>query len=93
MESKKAKIFSWVYDIDSITLETDSSSTLVVMKQNANSPSVSVNAWTDFYMGFSNIEEFVTNQQHLNYRVGMYRDHKIRIIVQTLLVTDVGDKI
>jgi hypothetical protein len=67
----QAKIFSWVYDIDSITLETDSSSTLVVMKQNANSPSVSVNSWTDFYMGFSNIEEFVTNQQHLNYRVGL----------------------
>ena len=59
------------------------------MKQNANSPSVSVNAWTDFYMGFSNIEEFVTNQQHLNYRVGMFKDHKIKIVV----ASDVGEKI
>merc|ERR1712157_7197 len=57
-----ARVFTWVYD--------DESSTLVVLKQNANSPTLTTD-WSQFYVGFDNIAQFVADGTALDYKVGV----------------------
>lgn len=49
------RIFTWIYDVVDIHLETDSSSTIVTLAQNANSPILTQGFWNDFFVGFDNI--------------------------------------
>jgi len=65
-----ARVFTWVFDVESMTVEDDGSSTLVVLKQNANSPTLTTD-WSQFYVGFDNIGQFVQDGTALDYKVGV----------------------
>ena len=45
-------------------------STLVVLKQNSNSPTLTTD-WSQFYVGFDNIGQFVQDGTSLDYKVGV----------------------
>ena len=64
-----ARIFTWVYDIVSVELEDDETSTLVVLEQNANSPVLDTN-WSQFFVGFDNIQSFIDAGTNLDYKIG-----------------------
>jgi hypothetical protein len=57
----KTRIFSWIYDIDMTILESDGSSTLVVLSQNQNSPDLLKNKWSRFFVGFDKIPDSVSD--------------------------------
>lgn len=65
-----ARIFTWVYDIVSVELEDDESSTLVTLQQNANSPVLSAD-WSQFFVGFDNIQSFIDAGTALDYKIGV----------------------
>lgn len=64
-----ARIFTWVLDIVSIEVEDDESSTMVVLKQNANSP-VLGSDWSQFFIGFDNIQSFIDAGTSFKYKIG-----------------------
>jgi hypothetical protein len=67
-----ARIFTWVFDVEDIVVEADKSSTLVVLKQNANSP-VLTSEWSDFYVGFDNIAaQIESDGAGLDYKIGKF---------------------
>ena len=64
-----ARIFTWVFDIVSVELEEDETSTMVVLKQNANSP-VLTDDWSQFFVGFDNIQSFIDAGTAADYKIG-----------------------
>jgi len=68
----QARIFSWIYDVDDFSIvESDASSTLVVLRQNVNSPVLELNQWADFFIGFDNVAAYVTDGSWDTYRIGI----------------------
>merc|ERR1712048_1207626 len=67
----QARIFSWIFDVDLTILESDGTSTLVVLRQNANSPVLEVNTWSQFYVGFDNVAQYVADNTWDTYRIGI----------------------
>ena len=67
----QAKVFAWIYDIDLTILEADATSTMVVMRPNANTPTLKNNEWLKVFIGFGNAEEAVNNGVFLTYKVGI----------------------
>jgi hypothetical protein len=67
----QVQVFAWIYDIDLTILEADATSTLVVMRPNANTPALKNNDWQKVFIGFSNAEEAVSNGVFLTYKVGI----------------------
>jgi hypothetical protein len=65
-----ARIFTWVFDVVSMELEDDESSTLVVLQQNANSPALTSD-WSQFFVGFDNIQSFIDAGTALDYKIGI----------------------
>ena len=65
-----ARIFTWVFDVVDVTLEADGSSTLVTLSMNANSPTLT-SAWSDFYVGFDNIKNFIDQGVADSYKIGL----------------------
>ena len=65
-----ARIFTWVFDVADVTLEADGSSTLVTLSMNANSPTLT-SAWSDFYVGFDNIKNFIDQGVADSYKIGL----------------------
>merc|ERR1711990_1027768 len=51
--------------------EADATSTLVVMRPNANAPKLKNNDWQKVFIGFPNAEEAVSNGVFLTYKVGI----------------------
>merc|ERR1712186_259732 len=66
-----ARVFTWIYDVTDVTLETDSSSTLVTLSKNSNSPDLSTGDCTDFFVGFDNIQAFIDAGTSLDYKIGV----------------------
>merc|ERR1711924_110409 len=64
------RIFSWISDIADVTLETDSSSTIVTLSTNQNSPTLASGVWSDFYIGFDGIPEDDFDTA-MTYRIGV----------------------
>merc|ERR1712157_340636 len=60
-----------IYDIDLTILEADATSTMVVMRPNANTPTLKNNEWLKVFLGFGNAEEAVNNGVFLTYKVGI----------------------
>merc|ERR1712147_30054 len=65
-----ARVFCWIYDVASIELEADGTSSLITLTMNANSPTLT-SAWTKFFIGFDNIAEHVAAGNTDNYKVGV----------------------
>ena len=53
-----------------IHLETDSTSTIVTLGKNANSPTLAQGIWTEFFVGFDGIPEDAMDTA-LEYRIGI----------------------
>ena len=67
----EARFFSWVFDVFDTRLEADSSSTLVVLKMNSNSPKLTEGDWSEFFIGFDNAAEHISNGNADNFKVGI----------------------
>jgi len=67
----QARIFTWIYDVDVSIVESDATSTLVVLRQNGNSPVLELNEWAEFFIGFDNIAEYITDGSWDTYRIGI----------------------
>ncbi|CAG5089032.1 Oidioi.mRNA.OKI2018_I69.PAR.g12059.t1.cds [Oikopleura dioica] len=65
-----ARIFTWVFDVANVILEADGSSTMVVLNQNANSPSLT-DAWSEFFVGLDNVASIVDSDDLTTFKVGV----------------------
>ena len=65
-----ARIFTWVFDVADVKLEADGSSTMVILNQNANSPSLT-DSWSEFFVGLDNVAHLAASGDLTTFKVGV----------------------
>jgi len=59
-----------VFDVAQVKLEADGSSTMVVLSQNANSPTLS-DTWSEFFVGLDNVASLADSGDLTTFKVGV----------------------
>ena len=67
----QARIFSWIYDVANVQLESDGTSTLVTLVMNDNSVVLESGKWANFFVGFDNIPEHISAGIQATYKMGI----------------------